>query len=164
MMGQVVAGSVSVPATLTPHVRAFETQICKISILTSRRRPAPFPSRAIAPQSIHARLVTERLWQGRDVGFTAIANTLARGSTVTIATFRAFTTRTLHAHERRNPYMGDRIAIAASVARSFIVSKTPCATSAFIRENVMNCDEMIAAIQRRATLTSFMTTRHPPLG
>ena len=60
-MGQVVTCSPSVSAMRPLQVRAFETQICKTSFPASRRRPIPFPSRAIARQSTRTRLVTERL-------------------------------------------------------------------------------------------------------
>ena len=60
MMGQAATCSPSVSATRLPHVRTFETQLCKTSFPARRRRPTPFPSR-----TIHTRLVTERMGAGR---------------------------------------------------------------------------------------------------
>jgi len=61
MMWGTVACSPSVSATRPPHVRTINTQTCKTSFAASRRSSMHFPSRAIAPQSIHTRLVTEGL-------------------------------------------------------------------------------------------------------
>ena len=72
MMGQAVTCSPSASATRPPHVRAFQTQICKTSFPTSRRCPKPFPSRDIAPQSIHTRLVVEHLSQGGALEISAL--------------------------------------------------------------------------------------------
>ena len=75
MMGHAVTCSPSVFATRPLHVRAFETQTCKTSFLASHRLPTPFPPRAIARQSIHTRLVTERMWQKGDGEISAIRRT-----------------------------------------------------------------------------------------
>ena len=55
--------------------------------------------------------------------FSAIADALARGETVTIAGFGAFTTRTRAARTGRNPATRESIAIAASRAPSFKAGK-----------------------------------------
>ena len=60
MMGRAVTCSLSVLATRKPRVRTIEPQICKSSFLAPLRRPTLFPSRTVAPQSIHTRLVTDR--------------------------------------------------------------------------------------------------------
>ena len=51
--------------------------------------------------------------------FSAIADSLARNETVTIAGFGTFTTRRREAGLGRNPQTGETIAIAASTAPSF---------------------------------------------
>ena len=56
---------------------------------------------------------------------TTIADTLAKGDTVTIAGFGTFSTRTRPARRGRNPRTGEeRIAIRASTAPSFKAGKT----------------------------------------
>ena len=55
--------------------------------------------------------------------FSAIADALARGDTVTIAGFGAFSTRSRPARTGRNPRTGESIAIAASTAPAFKPAK-----------------------------------------
>lgn len=56
--------------------------------------------------------------------FSAIADALASGETVTIAGFGAFSTRSRPARTGRNPSTGETITIAASTAPSFKAGKT----------------------------------------
>ena len=56
--------------------------------------------------------------------FSAITGALARGETVTIAGFDAFSTKVRSARQGRNPLTGKSITIAASTAPSFKASKT----------------------------------------
>ena len=56
--------------------------------------------------------------------FSAIADALASGETVTIAGFGAFSTRSRPARPGRNPATGETITIAASTAPSFKAGKT----------------------------------------
>ena len=56
--------------------------------------------------------------------FSAIANALASGETVTIAGFGAFSTRSRPARPGRNPRTGETIAIAASTTPAFKAGKT----------------------------------------
>ena len=56
--------------------------------------------------------------------FSAIADALASGETVTIAGFGAFSTRSRPARTGRNPRTGETITIAASTAPSFKAGKT----------------------------------------
>ena len=56
--------------------------------------------------------------------FSAIADALAGGETVTIAGFGAFSTRSRPARPGRNPRTGETITIAASTAPSFKAGKT----------------------------------------
>ena len=56
--------------------------------------------------------------------FSAIADALAGGETVTIAGFGTFSTRSRPARPGRNPRTGESIAIAASTAPSFKAGKT----------------------------------------
>ena len=56
--------------------------------------------------------------------FSAIADALAGGETVTIAGFGAFSTRSRPARPGRNPRTGEAITIAASTAPSFKAGKT----------------------------------------
>ena len=55
--------------------------------------------------------------------FSAIADALARGETVTVAGFGKFTTRDRPARDGRNPQTGEAVAITASQAPSFMVGK-----------------------------------------
>ena len=56
--------------------------------------------------------------------FSAIADALAGGETVTIAGFGAFSTRSRPVRPGRNPRTGETITIAASTAPSFKAGKT----------------------------------------
>ena len=56
--------------------------------------------------------------------FSAIADALASGETVTIAGFGAFSTRSRPARPGRNPRTGETITIAPSTAPSFKAGKT----------------------------------------
>ena len=56
--------------------------------------------------------------------FSAIADALASGETVTIAGFGAFSTRSRPARPGRNPRTGETITVAASTAPSFKAGKT----------------------------------------
>ena len=76
MMGQAVTCSPSPSALRSPHVGAFQTQICKTSFLASPLRPTPSPSRAIALQSNHTWLVTKHLWQGGDLGISLVQSSV----------------------------------------------------------------------------------------
>ena len=55
--------------------------------------------------------------------FSAIADALARGETVTVAGFGKFTTRDRPARTGRNPQTGEAVAIAASRAPAFKAGK-----------------------------------------
>ena len=55
--------------------------------------------------------------------FSAIADALARGETVTVAGFGKFTTRDRPARTGRNPQTGEAVAIAASRAPAFKAAK-----------------------------------------
>ena len=55
--------------------------------------------------------------------FSAIADALARGETVTVAGFGRFTTRDRAARTGRNPQTGDAVAIAASRVPAFKAGK-----------------------------------------
>ena len=55
--------------------------------------------------------------------FSAIADALARGETVTVAGFGRFTTRDRTARTGRNPQTGDAVAIAASRVPAFKAGK-----------------------------------------
>ena len=55
--------------------------------------------------------------------FSAIADSLARNETVTIAGFGTFATRRREARQGRNPQTGETVAIAASTAPSFKAGK-----------------------------------------
>ena len=55
--------------------------------------------------------------------FSAIADALARGETITVAGFGKFTTRDHPARAGRNPQTGDAVAIAASRVPSFKAEK-----------------------------------------
>lgn len=56
--------------------------------------------------------------------FSAITDALARGDTVTLAGFGAFTVRSREARQGRNPKTGESITIAASKAPAFKAGKT----------------------------------------
>ena len=56
--------------------------------------------------------------------FSAVADALAKGESVTIAGFGAFSTRARPARPGRNPRTGETITIAASTAPSFKAGKT----------------------------------------
>ena len=55
--------------------------------------------------------------------FSAIADALARGETVTVAGFGKFTTKDRPARAGRNPQTGEAVAIAASRVPSFKAGK-----------------------------------------
>ena len=55
--------------------------------------------------------------------FSAIADALARGETVTVTGFGRFTTRDRAARTGRNPQTGDAVAIAASRVPAFKAGK-----------------------------------------
>ena len=55
--------------------------------------------------------------------FSAIADALARGETVTVPGFGKFTTRDRPARTGRNPQTGEAVAIAASRAPAFKAGK-----------------------------------------
>ena len=59
-----------------------------------------------------------------NAAFSAIADALAGGETVTIAGFGTFSTKSRPARQDRNPRTGETIAIAASTAPSFKAGKT----------------------------------------
>ena len=109
-MQQAVTCSPSVSATRPPHVRAFETHVCKTSFLAPRRRPTRFSSRAIAPQSIYTRLATTLTYPPN------------RGSS-----FGTFTTRQRSTLTGCNPRTREAISIAP-LAPPPSMPKRRCAT------------------------------------